>query len=110
MLKGMLVHTDPLAVDMYEGINFKGEFLKQRITRQLIREEQYLPSAVIDRGSIRAWEQMGATDTFTRAKTQLQDLLKAYQPPNLPPDQVSELQNMVSGLAKEAGLDQLPAI
>ena len=110
MLKGMLVHTDPFAVDMYEGVNFKGEFLKQRITRQLIREEQYLPSAVIDRGSIRAWEQMGATDTFTRAKTQLQDLLKAYQPPNLPPDQVSELQNMVSGLAKEAGLDQLPAI
>jgi trimethylamine--corrinoid protein Co-methyltransferase len=109
MLKGMLVHTETLATEMFEDINFKGEFLKQRVTRQLVKEEQYLPSAVIDRGSIRTWEQMGATDTFTRAKTQLKDLLNAYQPPDLPSDQVTELQNMVSGLAKEAGMDQLPA-
>jgi trimethylamine--corrinoid protein Co-methyltransferase len=108
MLKGMQVQTDPLAADMYEGINFRGEFLKQRITRQLLKEEQYMPSAVIDRGSIRTWQQMGATDTFTRAKTQLQDLLEAYQPPDLPLEQVAELQQLVSGLAKEAGMDQLP--
>jgi trimethylamine--corrinoid protein Co-methyltransferase len=108
MLKGMQVHTDPLATDMYEGIDFKGEFLKLRITRQLFKEEQCMPSAVIDRGSIRSWQQMGATDTFTRAKTQLQDLLNAYQPPDLPSEQVAELQNMVSGFAKETGMDQLP--
>ncbi|MBT3390394.1 MAG: hypothetical protein HN413_08285 [Chloroflexi bacterium] len=110
MLKGMLVHTDTLATEMFEGINFKGEFLKQRITRQLLKKEQYLPSAAIDRGSIRTWEQNGATDTFARAKAQLQNLLNAYQAPDLPPDQMTELQNMVSGLAKEAGMDQLPAL
>jgi len=110
MLKGMLVHTDTLATEMFEGINFKGEFLKQRLTRQLIKEEQYLPSPVVDRGSIRTWEQMGATDTFERAKTQLQSLLAAYQPPDLPQEQVSELQEMVTGWAQEAGMDQLPAI
>jgi len=82
--------------------------LKQRLTRQLLKEEQYMPSAVIDRGSIRTWQQMGATDTFARAKTQLHDLLNAYQPPDLPLEQVAELQKMVSGLAKEAGMDQLP--
>jgi trimethylamine--corrinoid protein Co-methyltransferase len=109
MLKGMLVHTETLATEMFEGINFKGEFLKQRATRQLLIEEQYMPSAVIDRGSIRTWEQMGAPDTFARAKTQLKNLLNAYQPPDLPSDQVAELQNMVSGLAKDAGMDQLPA-
>jgi trimethylamine--corrinoid protein Co-methyltransferase len=110
MLKGMLVHTDPLATDMFEEINFKGEFLKQRATRQLVKEEQYMPSAVIDRGSIRTWQQMGETDTFTRAKAQLQDLLNAYQPPELPSEQVAELKNLVSALAKEAGMDQLPAL
>jgi trimethylamine--corrinoid protein Co-methyltransferase len=108
MLKGMLVHTDTLATEMYEDINFKGEFLRQRVTRQLIREEQYMPSAAIDRGSIRTWEQMGATDTFERAKTQLKDLLNAYQPPDVPPEQVAELQKMVLGLAKDAGMEQLP--
>jgi trimethylamine--corrinoid protein Co-methyltransferase len=110
MIKGMKVHTDPLASNMYEGINFKGEFLKQRITRQLFKEEQYMPSAVIDRGSIRTWQQTGATDTFTRAKTQLQDLLNDYRPPDLPSEQVAELRQLVSGFAKEAGMDQLPAL
>jgi trimethylamine--corrinoid protein Co-methyltransferase len=110
MVNGMQVRTDPLATEMFEGINFKGEFLKQRITRQLIREEQYMPSVVIDRGSIRTWQQMGATDTFARAKVQLKDLLNSYQPPDLPPGQVAELQKMVSGLARAAGMDKLPNV
>jgi trimethylamine--corrinoid protein Co-methyltransferase len=110
MLKGMQVHTTPLATGMYEGIDFKGEFLKQRITRQLLREEQYLPSAVIDRGSIRTWQQMGRSDVFTRAKSQAQDLLNAYQLPDLPSDQVIELRAVVEGLAKKAGMDKLPII
>ena len=84
--------------------------MKQRITRQLLREEQYLPSAVIDRGSIRTWQQMGSRDVYTRAKIQVQDLLNAYQPPDLPSDQVTELRSMVEGLAKEAGMDKLPDI
>ena len=110
MLKGMQVHTTPLATGMYEGIDFKGEFLKQRITRQLLREEQYLPSAVIDRGSIRTWQQMGRSDVFTRAKSQAQELLNAYQPQDLPSDQVTELRAVVEGLAKKAGMDKLPII
>ena len=108
MLKGMMVHTETLATEMFKGINFKGEFLKQRTTRQLVREEQYLPSAVIDRGSIRTWQQNGSTDTFGRARTKLKELLNAYQPPDLPTEQVTELQSMVSRLAKEAGMDKLP--
>jgi trimethylamine---corrinoid protein Co-methyltransferase len=108
MLEGMKVHTTPLAADMYGGIDFKGEFLKQRITRRLVKEEQYLPTAVIDRGSIRTWQQSGKTDAFTRAQSQVQDLLAAYQPPELPANQIAELQAMVKRLAKDAGMDKLP--
>ena len=108
MLQGMMVHTETLATEMFEGIEFKGEFLKQRVTRNLIKKEQYLPSPVIDRGSIRTWQQMGSPDTFERAKVRVAEILAAYKPPDLPSDQVAELQNMVSGLAKAAGMDQLP--
>ena len=110
MLKGMQVHTATLATEMFKDFNFKGEFLKQRVTRQLIKEEQFMPSAVIDRGSIRTWQEMGATDTFSRAKTQLEEVLNAYQSPVLPAEQVAELKNLVSGLAKQAGLDELPLL
>jgi trimethylamine--corrinoid protein Co-methyltransferase len=109
MLKGMQAHTEPLAADMYEGIDFKGEFMKQRLTRQLFKVEQYMPSDLIDRGSIRAWQERGETDTFARAKTQLQDLLDSYTPPDLPQEQVTELMKIVARLAREAGMDQLPA-
>ena len=108
MLQGMMVHTETLATEMFEGIKFKGEFLKLRVTRNLIKKEQYLPSPVIDRGSIRTWQQMGSPDTFERAKVRMAEILAAYKPPDLPSDQVAELQNMVSGLAKAAGMDQLP--
>ena len=114
MIKGMQVHTTPLATGMYEGIDFKGDFLKQRLTRQLVREEQYLPSAVIDRGSIRTWQQTGSMDAYQRAQTRVQDLLNSYQPPDLAAsllgDLVAELRAMVEGLAKEAGMDKLPEI
>jgi trimethylamine:corrinoid methyltransferase-like protein len=69
-----------------------------------------MPSAVIDRGSIRTWQQMGKNDTLTRAKNQLDDLLGAYQPPVLPSDQVMALRSMVERLARDAGIDQLPKI
>ncbi len=110
LCQGMIVQTDPLATQMYEGINFKGEFLKQRVTRQLMTKEQYLPSPVIDRGSIRTWQSNGSTDAFQRAKVRVDELLAAYQPPNLPVETQRELENYVSNLAAAAGMDQLPPI
>ena len=43
-----------------------------------------------------------------KSQIQLQELLNAYQPPELPSEQVTELRAMVEGLAKEAGMDKLP--
>lgn len=108
LLEGMKVHTETLATAMFEGINFKGEFLKQKITRQLFSKEQYIPSMVLDRGSIRGWQEEGRLDTFSRAKLRVQALLQEYQLPNVPPGQTAELQKMVEHLAQSAGMDRLP--
>ena len=108
MLRGMQVHTDTLATELFSGIFFKGDFLKQKATRQLFSKEQHLPSAVIDRDSIRGWQQEGGLDTFARAKVRVKELLKSYQPPQTHPEQRAELQQMVARLAQAAGMDQLP--
>ena len=110
LLQGVQVHTETLALAMFEGINFKGEFLKQRVTRDLFPKEQYLPSKVIDRDSIRGWLQEGGLDTFARAKVRVKALLQEYQPPQHPPLQVGELGAMVESLARNAGMDGLPPI
>ena len=108
LLEGMHVHTETLATELFEGINFKADFLKQKATRKLFAKEQFLPSAVIDRGSIRAWEQAGKQDAFSRARARVADLLEAYRRPASSPELESELPQLVAHLGRQAGLERLP--
>ncbi len=108
LVAGLEVRTETLATMLFEGINFKGDFLKQRATRQLFPLEQYLPSPVIDRDSIRGWQAAGSPDTFARAKALTRQLLDEYRRPQIALDREAELSAMVEGLAREAGMERLP--
>jgi len=110
LLAGIEVRTETLATAMFEGINFKGDFLKQKITRELFSKEQYLPSAVIDRESNRGWQAAGRLDTFARAKLRTRELLSAYERPSYAPEQERELRRLVENLARKAGMDALPRL
>lgn len=108
LLAGIEVRTETLATALFEGINFKGDFLKQKITRELFQREQNIPSAVIDRDSMRGWQASGCLDTFARAKVRTRELLTAYKRPTYDPQQESELRKIVEGLARKADMDALP--
>jgi trimethylamine--corrinoid protein Co-methyltransferase len=110
LLAGIEVRTNTLATEFFEGINFKGDFLKQKTTRDLFSKEQTLPSSVIDRDTIRGWQTSGSPDTFTRAKARSLELLRSYEQPRSSPEQDRELRTMVENLARKAGLDALPDI
>ncbi len=83
LLAGLEVRTETLATAFFEGINFKGDFLKQRATRDLFSMEQYLPSAIIDRNSVRGWQHEGSLDTFSRAKIRTAQLITEYRQPQV---------------------------
>ncbi|MFZ5855997.1 MAG: trimethylamine methyltransferase family protein [Chloroflexota bacterium] len=108
LLEGITVRTETLATAMFEGINFKADFLKQKITRELFPIEQYLPSSIIDRDSIRGWQDGGSLDTFARAKARANDLVSKYQRPESALAHEKELVAMVSSLARETGMEKLP--
>src|SRR5215213_4261505 len=112
MVKGVQQHTETLATGFYdEKINFKGgDFLKQKITMKLFREEQILPSSVIDRDSTRAWKAAGSLDAFGRAKLRVNELLASYKRPELDPTKESRLHTFMLDLSQKAGLEQLPFI
>jgi trimethylamine--corrinoid protein Co-methyltransferase len=110
LLSGMHTPTETLATAMFEGINFKGDFLKQKVTRELFSQEQYLPSKVLDRDSIRGWHQDGSLDALARSKAQVRHLLDEYNTPNLPDHQVKDLINLVTKQAKDAGMASLPVL
>jgi trimethylamine--corrinoid protein Co-methyltransferase len=107
---GIQVQTETLATVFYEGFNFKGDFLRQKLTRELFPKEQYLPSAVIDRDSIRGWQEAGGRDTFARAKERTRELLDAYRRPELELKKEKALRTMVESLAKKAGMNRIPAL
>jgi trimethylamine--corrinoid protein Co-methyltransferase len=110
LLQGVMIHTGTLGLEFFEGIAFKGEFLKQKATGQLFAREQYIPSAVVDRGSVRAWEQNGKLDAVARARQRVDDLLGEYAPPLLPEGQIAALDELVGSLAKQVGMDALPDV
>jgi trimethylamine--corrinoid protein Co-methyltransferase len=110
LLAGVQVQTETLAVELFAGINFKADFLKQKATRRLFSKEQYLPSQVIDRRSQRGWLEAGGKDAFARARERVDELLAAYQPPPISAEQSQELRQMVQNLAQQAGMDRLPEI
>jgi trimethylamine--corrinoid protein Co-methyltransferase len=108
LLAGLEVRTETLATAFFEGINFKGDFLKQRATRDLFSVEQYLPSAIIDRDSVRGWQHEGSLDTFSRAKIRTAQLIKEYHQPQVAIEHKAELASIVESLALEAGMATLP--
>ncbi|MFH1186491.1 MAG: trimethylamine methyltransferase family protein [Chloroflexota bacterium] len=108
LLAGMQVRTPTLATAFFEGINFKGDFLKQKATRELFAQEQHLPSAIIDRDSVRGWQHAGSLDTFERAKLRTQDLLRQYERPRIAMQHEAELFRVVQSLAAEFGMARIP--
>ena len=112
MIGGVKLHTDTLATGFYDDkINFKGgDFLKQKVTMQLFREEQHLPSSVIDRDSTRAWKAAGSLDAFGRAKLRVNELLASYKRPEIDPEKLSRLHAFTLDLAQKAGIKELPKL
>jgi trimethylamine---corrinoid protein Co-methyltransferase len=110
LLQGIHLHTETLATALFAGIDFKGDFLKQRATRQLFGKEQHLPSPVIDRGSIRAWQAAGSPDIFARSQLRVADLLADYRRPPVAAGQEASLKQMMASLAATAGMEKLPAL
>jgi trimethylamine--corrinoid protein Co-methyltransferase len=109
-LQGITLHSDSLALEHYKDFEFPGDFLAHKLTRQLYRGEQYFPSPVIDRGSLRSWKEKGSNDIFIRTKIRAKEILSIYHPPDIPPEIERALYQLVSTLARKAGMDNLPEI
>jgi len=83
LLAGIHIPEGSLALDTFAQTGLEGEFLKLKETRALFKQEQHLPSEVIDRGSLQTWQEIGARDAFARASTRVEKLVCSYEQPAL---------------------------
>jgi trimethylamine:corrinoid methyltransferase-like protein len=100
--RGEKTARETLATAMFAQIGLSGEFLKLKETRARFRQEQHLPSPVIDR-SARGSEP--ATDVFTRARTRVDELVGKYRKPALSEDVLRKFQAIVDREAVRAGVE-----
>jgi trimethylamine--corrinoid protein Co-methyltransferase len=110
LLAGIQSRTPTLATQMFATLGHSGDFLKLKETRQLFRSEQYLPSTVIDRDSLRAWQETGSPDVFARARARVDELLAAYRRPEMPAALEQELRAFMEAEARSRGMERLPGL
>jgi trimethylamine--corrinoid protein Co-methyltransferase len=101
--EGLQVRTSPLVLDMFIDSEFRFDFLKQKLTRQLFPFEQYLPS-----NALRVWEVAEHPSALDRARALKIDLIQQYRRPQISPEIENDLIDLVSQNAKIAGMDNLP--
>lgn len=110
LLAGIEARTSTLATEMFAALGHSGDFLKLKETRRLFRSEQYLPSAVIDRDSLRGWQEAGSPSAFDRARARVNELVAGYQRPEMAAAREGELRSFVEAEARRAGMAGLPGI
>jgi trimethylamine--corrinoid protein Co-methyltransferase len=109
-VKGIIVRDDPIALDLLQKHGHKGDFLTLAHTRKWFREEQYMPSEVIDRASFDGWKSRGEKSTFERARDRVEKLIPTYQPNKITDEQRKELREVTLRAANKFGMESLPAI
>jgi len=101
LVRGVQIRGESLATAMFAQIGLSGEFLKLKETRALFRQEQHLPSPVIDRS---ARGSQPPSHAFTRARARVDELVSMYQKPSLPESVLQRFQLIVEREAERAGV------
>lgn len=108
--KGIEVRDDPIALDLMRESPHQANFLAHPHTHKWFREELYIPTTLIDRGSGEAWQREGSKDSYQRASERIDELLDKYQPSTLEEDVRAELHDITRRQAKKYGMDSLPKL
>lgn len=110
LVAGIDSRQTPIALDIMQELGHKGNYLSHPHTKKWFREELYIPSEVIDRDSLEAWEKKGSKSAWDRAQERVDELLGKYQSTPMTDEVRKELRNITTRAANEAGMDDLPAL
>ncbi len=110
LIAGVEARDDPLALGLMRQLRHRAEYLGQLHTARWFSKEQYIPSSVIDRGSLDAWKKKGSKTAWERAQDRVQELLATYESPSVPEDLRGELRAITLRAAQAFGMDELPPL
>ncbi len=107
-ISGIEARDEPIALTLMRKLGHRADYLSEAHTLKWFTSELYLPSEIIDRGSLDAWKRKGAKTAVERASERIDGLLKRYEPrPGISGIQ-SELRSVVTRAASSFGIQSLP--
>jgi len=110
LIAGVEARDQPIALGLMRELGHRADYLGQLHTAKWFSKEQYIPSAVIDRGSLDAWKRKGSKTAWERARDRVGELLTGYQPSPISDDVRSELRAITLTAARTFGMDELPPL
>jgi trimethylamine---corrinoid protein Co-methyltransferase len=110
LVKGIEVRDEPIALDIIRSQGHRAEYLALPHTRRWFAKEFYMPSPIIDRSSLDAWQHAGSKTALQRANEQIPTLLKKYSGNQLSKDVRTELQRITTSSARQFGMEHLPEL
>jgi trimethylamine--corrinoid protein Co-methyltransferase len=110
LIAGIDGRQTPIALDIIQELGHKADYLRHPHTLRWHREELYIPSEVIDRDTLEAWEKKGSKSTWERAQDRVNSLLPQYQPSPISDEVKKELRDLTTKAANKAGMKKLPEI
>jgi trimethylamine:corrinoid methyltransferase-like protein len=110
LLAGVEARDQPIAVDLMRKSAHQANFLSQPHTHRWFRKELHIPSEIIDRGSLEAWQKKGSRTALQRATARVETLLKTYPPSPLSEEMKTELRAITTNAAQKHGMDTLPPL
>ncbi len=108
LTRGIEPRDDFPALPIFEELLRDKQLLIAEHTRAHLREEHYMPGAVIDRANRSRWQEEGGVSLANRAQSEVDRLLGEYEPSRLPDDVKKELTRLMTDEAKRHGMDALP--
>jgi len=122
LIRGVEAHEDPIALDKMRQSAHKADYLARPHTLKWFQKELYMPSEVIDRSSLEAWQKKGSVQDsqpasgrhpetiYQRASHRVAKLLATYQPNSLAETVRAELRTIATREAQKHGMAALPLI
>jgi trimethylamine--corrinoid protein Co-methyltransferase len=106
--RGIEPRDDFPAVGLFQELLSEKHLLIAKHTRKHLREEHYFPSAVIDRANRSRWVEEGSSTLGERAHRLVEKAMEDYEPSPLADDVRKTLTELMTGQARQHGMDKLP--
>jgi trimethylamine--corrinoid protein Co-methyltransferase len=110
LTRGIEIRDEPIALTLIRSLGHRADYLATSHTVEWFQREFYIPSNVIDRGSLDAWEKVGSPTALDRAQSRVTELLASYERPSISEELSSELRKITLNAANQFGMDELPAL